>query len=773
VLVCRLPRAGPCLASRLLRACSLPARRISGCIRRHERVSGVLLVGLLIIGAPVVTAAPPPTVIHIDTAAPTRSFTPGDVLGAGVDGLREKRVARVYQPGNIREMGQIGFRRLSYRLRTELGVEAWHWNEVGTWSVPQRQQGYWTSDATGPAPIRMSHGYRLPRRGNTIDQANNDGYSRLDDGDEDTFWKSNPYLEGYFTHEPAEQHPQWVVIDLGSRKAIGATRILWGEPYAVAYRVQYWKGKDRNYLNDLKSGSWQDFPHGVVTDGKGGDVELLLGPSPIRARYMRLLLLRSSETPSTAPDIRDRLGFAIREIFAGSMGHNGQLRDVVRHGISNAQQTVMWTSSTDPWHRSIDLDPKTEQPGFDRVFATGLTHGLPMLTPVGILYDTPDNAVAEVRFFKARGYSVKQIELGEEPDGQNVTPEDYATLFIQFADAIHRVDPAIKTGGPSLQSEIDGWTTLADKRGDRSWIERFLRYLRSRRHLGDLSFFSFEWYPADDVCGAGRAAVASNIDLMKRLFRHLEADGVPRTIPWILSEYGYSSFATEAEVEMPAAVLNAEIFAEFLMLGGTTAYVYGIEPGRPSRGRGTCKTWGNLMMFRAADDGRVEAKMPIYYAARLLAKDWIEPMDAKHTLYRTSVGDRRKGSRKDISAFALLRPDGQWAILLLNNSASKARAITIRFDGIEGQSGDWRGPLEVLQYSGEQYKWRANGASGKPVRSEPPKTTQILSHPSPTIELPAMSITVARGVGPQPPGTTPPVRRADQAGRTHFNRPGG
>ena len=728
-------------------------------------------VVLLIVGAPVAAAAPPAVVIHIDAATPARSFTPSEVLGAGVDGLGQNAVTRVYQPDNVREMDQIGFRRLTYRLRTELGVEAWHWNEVGTWSDPQRQQGYWISDATGPAPILTSHGYRLPRRGNTIDQANNDGYSRLDDGDEDTFWKSNPYLEGYFTHDPTEQHPQWVVIDFGSRQAIGAIRILWGEPYAVAYRVQYWRGKDRNHLNDLKSGSWQDFPRGTVTDGKGGDVELPLGPSPIQARFMRLLLLRSSETPSAAADIRDRLGFAIREICAGSKGPNGQLRDVVRHGASNAQQTVMWTSSTDPWHRPVDLDPKTEQPGFDRIFATGLTHGLPMLAPVGVLYDTPDNAAAEVRFFKARGYSVNQIELGEEPDGQNVTPEHYAALFAEFADAIHKVDPTIKTGGPSLQSEVRGWSTLADERGDRSWVRRFLRYLRSYRHLRDLSFFSFEWYPSDEVCGAASVTVASNVALMKRLFRRLEAEGVPRTIPWILSEYGYSSFATEAEVEMPAAVLNAEIFAQFVMLGGTTAYVYGIEPSRPLRGDGACETWGDVMMFYAADDGRAEAKMPIYYAARLLADEWIGPTNAKHTLYRTSVGDQFEGLRKDISAFALLRPDDQWAILLLNKSASKARAVTIRFDGIKGQSGEWRGPLEVLQYSGEQYQWLANGALSRPVRSEPPKMMQILSSSSPTIEVPAMSITVVRGVGPRPPGTT--ARRLDEADHTQFNRRGG
>ena len=67
------------------------------------------------------------------------------------------------------------------------------------------------------------------------------GYSRLTDGDLNTYWKSNPYLTKPFTGE--EDHPQWVTVDLGSKVEINAIRIAWAAPYATKYRVQYWTGE--------------------------------------------------------------------------------------------------------------------------------------------------------------------------------------------------------------------------------------------------------------------------------------------------------------------------------------------------------------------------------------------------------------------------------------------------------------------------------------------------------------------------------------------------
>jgi hypothetical protein len=689
--------------------------------------------------------------IRIDVSNPAASFTPDEAFGAGLDGLREKDLERVYSSENITAMSTAAYRRLSYRLRTELGIEVWHWNKAGSWSDEAKKEGYWTSSEKTEGPILKSFGYRLPRRGSTIDQAGNDGYSRLDDGDESTFWKSNPYLDTHFTGVDNAQHPQWVLIDLGERRDVNALRILWGEPYATRYEAQYWDGEDSEYLNSLVSGVWKSFEHGHIRDGKGGDTLLRLSDTPVSVRFVRILLIASSGTAPRNKDVRDRLGYVIGELFMGILDEQGRLQDIIRHSNSNKSQTLMTVSSTDPWHRAVDRNPKTAQPGIDRIIASGLGRGNHILTPVPVLYNTPENAAAQVRFLKSRNFPMSQIELGEEPDGQSTSPEHYGALYLQFAKVVHEIDPALITGGPGFQSEVDGWNTFPDANGERSWMKRFLGYLREHNRLDDFGFFSFEWYPFDDLCKHPAGQLIEHPGLMKKAFESLDRDGVPRNIPWILSEYGYSSFAGKAEVELPAALLNAEIVAQFLTFGGKTAYYYGLEPNIPIRELDQCahqdRLWGNLMMFQTRPDSADKWLLPAYYGGKMLVEEWAEPTNAPHQLFRASVMEGDKVT-DDVTAYVVSRPDGRWAAMVLNKGADRIGLRRLRFN-IMGTNGiDWSGPLDVIQYSPRQYVWRAAGANGHPSRSKPPRRFQVVNRLASGLILPPLSLTVIRSAGP-------------------------
>jgi hypothetical protein len=119
---------------------------------------------------------------------PVNRLVPTEALGAGVDGHEKGECAQMFTDKNITEMLSAGLGPLTYRLRTELGSEAWHWNPRGTWSDPVHNCGYWTSDNSLGEPINFSYGYRVPRRGNSVVQSFYDGYSSIADGDSNSFW---------------------------------------------------------------------------------------------------------------------------------------------------------------------------------------------------------------------------------------------------------------------------------------------------------------------------------------------------------------------------------------------------------------------------------------------------------------------------------------------------------------------------------------------------------------------------------------------------------
>jgi hypothetical protein len=678
---------------------------------------------------------------------PLNRFVPSHAFGAAIDGHEKGEVDQMLSPKNVKEMLTAGLRPLSYRLRTELAVEAWHWNPNGTWSEPGRRQGYWTSsgDRTARESISVSYGYRLPRRGSTTDQANDDGYSRLDDGDLNSFWKSDPYLDQHFTREKNSKLPQWVLIDLGIKKPINAIQLYWAEPYARAYNVEYGHFAGVDDISQALPDVWQTFPLGKIIAGTGGQITFRLSPEPVTTRFVRVLMKESSGTSiRRSADVRDDLGYAIREIAVGSLDSRGRFHDEMNHAPDNGDQTPIYVSSTDPWHREIDKDELIEQPGFDRVFQSGLINGLPMLIPVPLLYDTPENAAAEIGYLKARGYPVERVELGEEPDGQFVTPEDYAALYIQFAKAIHAVDSKLKLGGPSFQDIEPGKKIGLTQTGKPIWFKRFLAHLKERGRLNEYTFFSFEWYPFDDVCQPTAPQLAQETQLLKHSLAQMRDAGLTRAVPWIITEYGYSAFGGRAEMDIEGALLNTDVVATFLTLGGEQTFLYGYEPNEIIQ-EVACSS-GNNMLFLLGADGSISHRMPTYYGARLLTQEWAQPGDGLHELYLATVDEPALQDKSLVTAYPVLRPDRLWALMVLNKDSSRAHTVEVKFHNeSSGSESEFEGAIDLYQYSRKQYELSADKQEPYPIKDQPPEHRTLRGSTALVVQLPAYSITVIRG----------------------------
>jgi hypothetical protein len=678
--------------------------------------------------------------VHADR--PVNTINPTKALGAGVDGHEQGECARMFTDKNIAEMRSAGFGPLTYRLRTELSGEVWHWNPRGNWTDAVHECGYWTSDDSIAEPIKISYGYRLPRRGNTIDQANDDGYSRITDGDEDSFWKSNPYLDSYFTGQPDDAHPQWIVIDLGATKPVNAIRIHWGTPCAEQYRVESWTGSDPMHLHSDRKDDWRLFPKGEVNHGSGGDEYVRLGGEARSVRFLRILMTQSSRrTAQPSNDIRDRLGFAIREINVGRIDGNGRFHDYVRHMPDRHKQTVIYVSSTDPWHRAEDIDYKIEQPGLDFILTSELTNHLPVLVPVGVLYDTPENATAEIKYLLKRQYPLEGIELGEEPDGQWASPEDDAALYAAVAHRLSGLSPNLKLGGPSLQSFESQLLTWPNASGNRSWMNRFLNCVHAAGCRFD--FFSFEFYPFDDICSDAAPQLLEIPKRLRAMMTSLRVDGVPTTIPWFMTEFGYSVFAGRHEVDIEGALFNADTIGTFLTLGGSKPYQYGYEPNYLTDEL-KC-SWGNLMMLQLSPGSDQVNRLSGYQAAQIITKEWMQPGNELHAIFPVTVQQQKPASPTPaVSVYAVQRPDNQWSLLAINKHPKRTARLIMQFKFSKTRrQASFAGDMDVIQFSRSQYLWHDDGPNGHPIRSLPP--ARFTRKASSFYQLPPYSLTVLRG----------------------------
>jgi len=681
------------------------------------------------------------------------SFSPLRALGGAIDRLRagtgapsadsrrptreeiEKNTDRLLSDPALAEILGAGWQTVSYRQNTELMVEAWHWNARGTWSNPGDKEGYFTGSAEPTDPIRHSWAYPLPHRG--FSRGDGNGWSRLTDGDPKSYWKSNPYLTRPFTGEDDGLHPQWVIVDLGGKVDVNAIRIAWAEPHARRYAVQFWTGELEPFYDGTTRGTWQTFPLGSVTDGTGGTVTLKLVSWMIPVRYLRIWMDESSNTCDThgSADERNCLGYAIDELYAGTLSAEGRFTDLVKH-LPSREQTVTWPSSVDPWHAASDLDEsRGDQIGFDLFFTSGITRGLPTMVPIAMLYGTPEDAAAEIAYLHARHYPISWIEMGEEADGQHMLPEDYGALYLQFATAIHRLVPDAKLGGPAFEGTFDDVEVWPDARGKVSWLGRFLDYLKAHDRLGDFTFFSFEHYPFQDrKTPPSWSDLYSEPGFVSHVIQVWKDNGLPPDTPFFMTEGNMGGGSGPTDVK--SGLWLADYVGSMMTggAGGTFYFHYMPTPG----GRG-----GFLRLDR---DYNVVSYPPQYLAAQVITREWVQPLDAPHRLYRVSSDVADASGNLLVTAYAVERPDGQWAVMLVNRDHENDHAVKVVFADTETKRARrFSGPVDRIVFGAAEYQWHAEGTAGHADPDGPPSKSTVTGGAETLYELPKASIVVLRG----------------------------
>ena len=685
------------------------------------------------------TIAPGVATVRVD-ATPghaINTFDPDSALGSSIDVLSRTDINRVYTPHIIQEALSAGWGPITYRNNTELRMAAWHWTENGTWSDAAHRSGYFTGSPELKEPIRYILAYALPHRGFATSG------DRPLAGPNLTYWKSNPYLTSKFTGESDTLHPQWVVVDLQAEKPVSAVRIDWASPYATTYRVEYWVGTDALDFDGGPKGEWKVFPAGALQTAQGGTVTLRLSDAPVSTRFVRILMTQSSNTcdEHDARDVRNCVGYAIQQIAAGTRDANGSFVEATQD--PDGRLTTYCVSSIDPWHSAADVNNSGsyQHTGFDLFFTSGLTNHLPAMIPVSMLYGTPDDAAAQIAYIEKRGYPIGYVEMGEEPDGKHAMPEDYAALYLQWARALHTVDPKLRLGGPVFEGVNQDIRLWPDARGRTSWMGRFVDYLKAHGRLSDLAFVSFEHYPFEP-CDITWKSLYSEPRLMRHILRVWRDDGVPGNVPLMVTESHVSWSLTGPMTTIFGALWLADNIGSFFEGGGAAFYH---SPIQPQGVQNTCLGWSSWSNFVSDENYQIKGYTATYFAAHMINLEWLQHRAGMHQMFPSSTDLMDTDSNLLVTSYAVYRPDGNWSLMLVNRDETNPHTVRVVFeDAKRNRKASFSGPVTLVSFGSEQYVWINDGPNSHPDPDHPPVATLLAGPPS-TFTLPQASITVLRG----------------------------
>jgi len=454
------------------------------------------------------------------------------------------------------------------------------------------------------------------------------------------------------------------------------------------------------------------------------------------------------------------VGYAIHELYIGTVSAEGQFTDVVKHS-PNRQQTITWPSSVDPWHAASDLDyGRGDQIGFDFFFNCGVTRGLPAMIPIAILYNIPEDAANEIAYLYKRKYPISWIEMGEEADGQRVLPEDYATLYLQFAKAIHKLVPNAPLGGPAFEGTPGDVNSWADANGRVSFLGRFVEYLKAHGRLKDFTFFSFEHYPCmgTRLCGDW-TSLYHEPEWIDHVIQAWKDNGLPPNVPFFMTEGNDLGEGGAGTVK--SALWLADYTGAFLAAGGSGTYYfhYIASPGRGGGGGGG---------FPPIDENdHVRSYPPQYLATQVITKEWVQPVDAIHKLFKVSSDVKDKDGNVLVTAYAVERPDGRWSVMLVNKDENNGHSVKVAFaDPVAKQDRFFSGAVDRVVFGPAEYQWHPDpvpagqtppagrggrgrggrGGSGHADPDGPPsKSTLTAGGPDTLYQLPKASIVVLRG----------------------------
>ena len=320
---------------------------------------------------------------------------------------------------------------------------------------------------------------------------------------------------------------------------------------------------------------------------------------------------------------------------------------------------------------------------------------------------------------------------------------DCEAVARKIATALHRVDPALKLGGPVFEGVNEDILVWPDAQGRTSWLGRFVEYLKSHDRLADLAFMSFEHYPYEP-CKIQWSSLYDEPALISRILRVWREDGLPPNTPLFVTEVNIAWATGESFVDIFGALWLADYVGAFLTAGGDGLFYFHYLPS-PLRG-GCNSSYGTFGMFNVDESYQIRQPTSQFFASQMLTREWVQPGHGEHRVFPATSDILDAAGHVLVTAYAVHRPDGQWALLIVNKDQRNPHPVRVVFhDGTDETDRSLRGRVTTVTLGPAQYRWRANGRDGSADPDGPPAQTTVTAGKDTVFELPAASVSVIRG----------------------------
>jgi len=134
------------------------------------------------------------------------------------------------------------------------------------------------------------------------------------------------------------------------------------------------------------------------------------------------------------------------------------------------------------------------------------------------------------------------------------------------------------------------------------------------------------------------------------------------------------------------------------------------------------------------------------FASQLINAEWLQPGSAEHRLFTARSDILDEAGHSLVTAYPVLRPDGRWALLVVNKDQDNPYKVEVRFeDSVRHRSGGFTGSVAAITFGKAEYQWRPDLDGGTADPDGPPASSSVEAGTDTSFVLPPASITVLRG----------------------------